>query len=1057
MTVGELIRSIQRPISIYVDEIVKAFHEKLCKDLLPVGKCKSPEDCNKKTKGGDLCKSCKCWFKKLEASYKKGNNPSWHKNCKSASWSEDHWGVAKFFMPALGSNLSSTKDAESTDLSSLLNVLEWMKDGAFLGKVRVSVDLVRKLRSQVRNTWAHAPQQELGDDEKVESFSIATDFLEDLEKVFSHAENAKCLEHLKHLKTSGVTNVVESELQSLLLQRYLLDDIKEEITTMKVERSTDKSAIEEHEQKLVKLKCALSECSQRMTDFETFKENINKQFDNFAEEWKSFRAIPDDIHEIRNSIGQIRDDLAKMNERQKEQDPTSCLPDKSPMFTAREAEIQRVITFLKDEKAVVSLHGGPGFGKTAIAIEVSHQLSEDDNILVVFSQLTTATTVDEMMRRLCLDVGVNHEDDSKPSLIFCLKNIKKKVILVMDDIDNLLEEKTRSCLDDFIRLLRKNSNCQIVTTSRSSYLIPDLSIGNVDVEEMDIKACMELLKKQCPDQDDEFLRSLAELCGNIPLAMCIAGSQVDDFEDPDELLQHLEKQPLKTLECSKSNQFVHRAIDSSFKILTDEKKKAFVLLAVFEESFSAEAARVVIEKDNLDTKRVLDNLVSRSLIKQPTKQRYSIHLLIKYFLRDELKGKSKRAKKARAEASRAKVLMVEYYLNLRHDLTINSYSKDGYKANREALKQEAHNIQNVLKICCQQKDPKTFDISDCLARSEIYTTSARFFSLFVRTIIPGSIVDEFLQRCANVAEERKQHAIKINFDCLVADQERNKSIGKSDECFNSKMEEIKREFETHDEDLKEDKSLCAHYYYQYGRYLSRKSEGHKGKQRLDSLHKARKQLEKSLELRRTLSDTSMGIADVVFLLQHLGNTWKKIASSSEKLLQPTMDCENAKGKAQKYYEEAIELSKEHLGEHELTSSCHKNFGDLFLTIQEHNLAEEKYTTAKRMRETLGLNASERHVFLLNNLGQCLTKSRRANEGIKILEKARDMAEKLAESDEPNVCKTKVYTSLAIAYDSEGKHSDAVTYAHKALKFEKAINKEKLNKLHKIVSKNFGNN
>jgi hypothetical protein len=132
--------------------------------------------------------------------------------------------VAKFFMPALGSNLSSTKDAESTDISSLLNVLEWMKDGAFLGKVRVSVDLVRKLRSQVRNTWAYAPQQELSDDKKAEIFSIATDFLEDLEKVFSHAENAKCLEHLKHLKTSGVTDVdvVESERQSSKLQSSVL-------------------------------------------------------------------------------------------------------------------------------------------------------------------------------------------------------------------------------------------------------------------------------------------------------------------------------------------------------------------------------------------------------------------------------------------------------------------------------------------------------------------------------------------------------------------------------------------------------------------------------------------------------------------------------------------------------------------------------------------------------------------------------------------------------------------------------------------------------------------
>lgn len=253
LTVGELIRSIQRPISTQViDEIVKAFHEKLCKDLLPAGKCRSPEDCEKKTKANDLCKSCKCWFKELEKYHEKSNNPAWHKNCNSVEWYKDHWEVAKFFMPALGSNLSSTKDAESTDLSSLLNVLEWMNAGAFLGKTRVNVDLVRKLRSQVRNSWAHAPKQEFSDDEKAEGFSIATDFLEDLEKVFPNAKNKQCLEHLAHLKTNGITNVVESELQSLQLQRHLLDDIKEEIgTIMKAERSSDKSAIEEHEKKLM--------------------------------------------------------------------------------------------------------------------------------------------------------------------------------------------------------------------------------------------------------------------------------------------------------------------------------------------------------------------------------------------------------------------------------------------------------------------------------------------------------------------------------------------------------------------------------------------------------------------------------------------------------------------------------------------------------------------------------------------------------------------------------------------------------------------------------------
>ena len=241
-------------------------------------------------------------------------------------------------------------------------------------------------------------------------------------------------------------------------------------------------------------------------------------------------------------------------EKLMEREPTSCLPDKLPMFTGRKVEIQNVIALLKDEeKAVVSLHGGPRFGKTAIAIQVPHQLNEDHNIPVVFSQLTTATTIDEMVLRLCRDVGVNHENDPKSSLILWLKN-KKKVILIMDNIDNLLEDKTS--FYEFVRLLRKNSNqnCQILTTSRMSFEIRELFTVKVEVDEMDGEECIELLKKQCTEEDDQLLRKLAELCGNIPLALCIAGPLVNDFEDPDELLHYLQKQPMKTLECPESDQ-----------------------------------------------------------------------------------------------------------------------------------------------------------------------------------------------------------------------------------------------------------------------------------------------------------------------------------------------------------------------------------------------------------------------------------------------------------------------------------------------------------------------
>ena len=774
---------------------------------------------------------------------------------------------------------------------------------------------------------------------------------------------------------------------------------------------------------------------------------------------KSFRAIPHDIHEIRNSIGQIRDDLAKMNRRQKEErEAASCLPDRLPNFTAREAEIKKCITFLTiEEKAVVSLHGEPGFGKTAIAIEVSHRLSKDHNIPVIFSQLTTAASVDDMIRELCLYVGVNHENEIlKSSLILWLKNIESKVIFVMDDIDQLLDNEDKSAtFYAFVCLLRNhlNQNCQIVTTSRIAYKIDDLPSGEVKVDKMDHEECMELLRQHCPEQDDEFLQQLAELCGNVPLAMCIAGSRVDDFENSEELLQHLQHQPMKTLKCPKRNMHVDRAINMSYKKCSDEEKETLVRLAVFDGSFSEGAARAVNEKDSLDTSNTLNTLVCRSLIEQPLKHRYSIHLLIKRFLEEQQNGEDETSERAKAQAMRAELLMVKYYLKLGHDLTMKSYSKDGYKESREALKKEAHNIQNVLKICCQQKDPTTSDIPDCLANSKIYATSARHFSLFIRTIIPGSIVDQFLQRCADMAEKKKQHAFKINFDCLLADQERIRSLNGLKSDFDAKMEEIRREFQTHDEDLKKEKSLCAHYYYQYGRYLLRKSESEEEKiGRLKLQVRAREQLEKSLELRQELAKKPVEIADMVYSLLQLGNICKKI-STTEFCLKNTEKSKNASKQAEEYYNKAIKLSQENLGEHELTSSCYKYLGDFLFLNKKYGEAKKEYTNAKDMRENLGLNANERHVFLLNNLGHCLTRNNKATEAIKILESARDMAEKLFETDQPNQCKAKVYASLAFAYQSIEKYSDATYYANKALEPKDAIPPNYYEKLCKIASNN----
>jgi tetratricopeptide (TPR) repeat protein len=208
-----------------------------------------------------------------------------------------------------------------------------------------------------------------------------------------------------------------------------------------------------------------------------------------------------------------------------------------------------------------------------------------------------------------------------------------------------------------------------------------------------------------------------------------------------------------------------------------------------------------------------------------------------------------------------------------------------------------------------------------------------------------------------------------------------------------------------------------------------------------------------------LATTSVGIADVVYSLLKLGNICKMIAASQYHF-ENTPEFRNFFEEAVKHCSEAIELSQNNLGEHELTSSCYKYLGDVFLKGRKPLDAESKYKDAKKIRENLGLNVNERHVNLLNNLGRCLTVNRRTDEAVEVLEGACDMAVKIGEINDANVSRIKVYVSLAIAYDSAKNYVKAVEYANKALKFEetKLIARwNDLDKLYELVSNNVETN
>ena len=413
----------------------------------------------------------------------------------------------------------------------------------------------------------------------------------------------------------------------------------------------------------------------------------------------------------------------------------TCLPERLSTFTGREKEIKAIkFSLVEKDRGTVSIIGGPGFGKSTIAVEVAHRLSEKHKIPVIFSYLSRASTVSEAVRLLCLDIRIEPGEDPESSLMVWLRNLKPgKVVLVLDNIEQLLEGEAKLDLFCLLRSLRKDSSqrLQIITTLRKSFCVSDLENECCLVEEMDTESSVELLGKCCPEQafqcDD--LKEMTNLCGHVPLALRLLAFHLKDT-DPAKLVEWLQDTPLEVLQAP--DEKVTNAIEKSFEILQSEEKTHFVRLSVFEGNFNREAAQHVTGLKEIRTKIVLSELVERSLL-QRSGGNYSIHTLIRSYLIG--------LEEFLHELKQARELMVEHFLRVCHDLTLKYWSKNGSNVARKALKENLHHVEKVLKICeeaLNETNPIP-SIVNILVKSQILQF---YFTHFISDIgqkIPGML------------------------------------------------------------------------------------------------------------------------------------------------------------------------------------------------------------------------------------------------------------------------------------------------------------------------------
>ena len=363
---------------------------------------------------------------------------------------------------------------------------------------------------------------------------------------------------------------------------------------------------------------------------------------------KKLQDLKDDPidHDTRRVMAEQVEQWRRVEQNDDECDDSSnlCsfLPDRVPekLMFGREEEIKEVKEIVQTGAVpVVLITGGPGFGKTTVASEVAHELAKPENErTVLFCSLLTQRSFNEVATEMihsCGTIYTKAPENPEQWLKDWSKQIQTQVTFVLDNADGVLESEDRSLFLSILRAVRMLSKQKVtfVITSRKTFKDANFQLREIRLNPVLAYEAKRILVSRIYDHEmrNKLCKTerLVELCGGIPLALCIVASLLSDFTE-EKLIKHLEEQPLTVLKDDETS--VENATKTSFDLLTQaEHKEAFILLSVFPGPFNSDAAEAVMEACSIPGTlpgSILRSLKNRSLLEQPSSRIYQMHPLI---------------------------------------------------------------------------------------------------------------------------------------------------------------------------------------------------------------------------------------------------------------------------------------------------------------------------------------------------------------------------------------------------------------------------------------------
>lgn len=378
------------------------------------------------------------------------------------------------------------------------------------------------------------------------------------------------------------------------------------------------------------------------------------------------------------AVGGYRSDAPEVH-------PRGIVRDNVPRFLTpvigREREISEIESLLARTQ-IVSIVGPGGIGKTRLAVEVASRMLASFHDGAWFVDLVPITDPSLVAVTATNAIGVKLPPNRDPIAALCGVLKAQRMVLVLDNCEHVVT----AAAEFAERLARECPGVRILTTTREPLGVAGEAAYRL--ETLDDATSLELFVSHARHidghyvldaADEETVREICRRLDGIPLAIELAAARTYAMP-PDKLLARL-NQRFELLSGGGQTRLARQQtlgalMDWSYQLLSEDERRLFRLVGVFNGGFTLEAAgRVAGEsEDSIETLDRLSALSRKSMISQSENKRYRVLDSMREYAIERLREAG--------EEAVARRLHAQYYADLSQEAfdCMGSGSEDAWLA-----------------------------------------------------------------------------------------------------------------------------------------------------------------------------------------------------------------------------------------------------------------------------------------------------------------------------------------------------------------------------------------